>query len=273
MNADTLSSALSEAFGSLAVEAVSDSALRVLVPSGRHSHDVVAIGLERYGDGWLVTDGGQLEYLVEGHLPRLVDLLECAGAPFSLTSGRVVTLAVPADGNVADAVLSFAHHLLAAPVVWQALECAKPGTTAPSSVDVMARETKARVVDALGDRAKPYLHLRYDVLARDERFPAPLAVASPAPRPHLPRLVASFIDTTAPKNAVTAAKRSASFMLDVVSDLTIPKYIVVRGDDREVDHFGDFFDPAGGTSVSSVDLNGFVTDTDAAISAIHSGAY
>ncbi|MEA2825981.1 MAG: hypothetical protein QOG43_420 [Actinomycetota bacterium] len=255
-----LSQQLRDAFGKVQVETLSEQSLRVTIPTGRHKHDSTALGLERSGDGWVITDGGQLAFVLDSDLDRIVDLLQCAGASFRVDD-EAVSLFVEDDANLVSATLAFAHYLAAAPLVWHALECAKRPLPATTTVDIMARETKGRLVEQLGEKVDPFIQLKLTIKGHGETFPVPLAIGSRSGK-QPPALVASFIDTTAPQAAVTAAKRNTAFMLQVVRELAIPKYLVVRGDQRAVEHFADFYDPLNTTALSSERLETLYEDAN-----------
>jgi hypothetical protein len=265
MNSASIARRLREGFGSVTVDELAPDTFRILIPGGPLLHDTLAIGMERYGEGWQLTDGGQLAFLLDDEYERIAEIMQCAGAPFTPTQQGLV-MPVERDSQLAEAIHSFVHYLAAAPTVWHALDCARSDATArPVSVDVMAREMRGNITERFGERVVPYLHLKYRVVGRGEAYAVPLAVAVKGTR-RPPILVSSFIDTLSPARAVTSAKVNATFMLNVVGELSIPKYLVVRGPDDAVEHFARFYDPFNVTTLSSERLGPLYEDVRAGVS-------
>ena len=248
------------------VEHLGDSAFRVIVPGFRTEHDTVAIGVTETDDGWTISDGGQLAYLMDDDFDKVIEAMECAGAIFSPMGYNSVGLEVTNRESLCTSIISFAHYLTAAPVVWHAIECSK-GTQEqkPSTIDVMATETKDRLVKGASRSIGQYLQLKHQVSDRGETAKVPLAVASAHMR-RKPPLLTTFIDTTAAAQAVISAKKNASYLWEIVRDWgPTRKYVVVRGGTTDVDHFADFYDNYNITTVSSDDLGSLPRDAEEAV--------
>ncbi len=54
-------------------------------------------------------------------------------------------------------------------------------------------------------------------------------------------------------------------MLDVVRDLRIPKYLVIRGTESTVDHYSDFYDPQNVRAISTEALQPLYDDVEHAV--------
>lgn len=268
MTTNPLTELLRTSSTDISVEQLSEATYRVIVPSMRNVHDSVAFGLTREGGAWTVTDGGQLRYLLDSDYLRVVEVMECAGAVFT-TRGGSVEFDIEHESSLASVVLAFGHYLAAAPTVWHALECARPaGSQKVSPMDLMAEETKIRLVEHIGPRAEHLVHLKYIVSDRDESVPAPLAIAAKGKR-RRPPLVASFIDTQVHKQSMAFAKRNASFFFQVIRDWEdTSKYVVVRGDDDAVEHFANLFDRDNINTVSVLDLSRLYEDAHEAIESL-----
>jgi hypothetical protein len=179
--------------------------------------------------------------------------MRCAGALFEAGESGL-EFEVTHESSLVDSVLAFAYSMSVVPAVWHSLNCDTPdqqGHSTPSAVDMMARETRSRIIENVGLRTAPLLQLKFTVTDRSESVPAPLAVALKGTK-RRPPLVASFIDTTAPRSSLTAAKRNTAFLFEVIRDWSsTAKFVVVRGDDARVGHYAEFFNV---TSVSTENL-------------------
>ena len=254
-----LASELDETLGVLSVEQVAPGAFRVLLPLGPLGHDSLLISVESVEGGWVVSDAGMTRFLVEDDLEELEEALICAGAPFRLEGDQLIARVTRSE-DLAEAVRSFGHYLAATPIVWQALECARvsvPGKETPTSAMIlMAREARADLLDRLGPKVEPVIHLNYMVFGKANQASAPLAIASPR-GPNV-RLIASFIDMTARKVAITAAQRATSFLLDVVAERDISKFVVVRGDEWHIDRLMELYTHERAEIVSTEQKGSFV---------------
>lgn len=242
MTTAKLTSQLTEALGSIVVDQVSEHAYRVMVPTGRMVHDWTSLAVERLGDEWVLSDGGQLRHLLAEDLTAVAELMRCAGAPFAVESGQIVARST--DEDLAHTVLSYVHHVVATPVVWQVRQCMEDDTSDArpiSSTRQMARRTYEQLRSRLPSHHLPFVRLDARVAARGESTIAPLSVMREQ-RDLTPRMVASFVDLESTGQAIVASKRSTAFLLEVVRDRAIPKYVVVRGDDSAVDHMRTFWD-------------------------------
>jgi hypothetical protein len=256
MNVEDLEARLDDELGAISVESLGVDAYRVILPSTRQTHDSIAISLERQHDAWVISDAGQIAWLLEDEFNQVLAVLQCAGAPFDVEHG-VVTHRVPADAELPAALWTFAHHMAAVPVLWHALACQRQGTeelevaqSAPPSTVVMAREAKERIVNRLDSRYRPLLAVQHRIGTDKLTTFAPLAVVPPRSTMP-PSLIASFIDTTAPKAAITSAQKTTSFLLDVASGLNIAKFVVVRGPISDVAYAERIYKHEGASTVST----------------------
>jgi hypothetical protein len=269
MDRDQLRRALKDAIADVGIEELSEFNYRIVLPNFRHAHDSVALGVTEHAGGWTLSDGGQLAYLMDDDYERCIKAMECAGAVFALTESGDVALDVDSDANLVSAILGFAHYLGVAPTVWQSLECARTvSVNRPSSIDVMARETRARVVREARTNIAPYVVLSQRVYGRGESVTAPFAVVNKGNnRP--PTLLASFIDTTVSPQAVVNAKKTTTYLWEVVRDLSqLRRYVVVRGPEEDVAHLSDFYDAENINTVTTTDLGTLPRDTEEAVSAL-----
>lgn len=268
MNENELTSEIQEGITGVAVHPLGDGEYRVTVPNYRNTHDSVVIALtEMPGNRWLISDGGQLAYLLDDDFEKVVEAMECAGAVFSWNGDRAVTLEVTNRESLVPSVLGFSHYLAAAPIVWHSLECAKPAVEAkPTSVELMATETRQRLIERATSRdLTNFVHLKHPIAARGEHYRAPLAVAAKGAR-RTPPLVASFIDTTAAGQALTSAKRNTSYLFEIVRDWqNTRRYVVVRGGVDALEHFQAFYDHDQINTVSTDNLGTLPQDTEEAV--------
>lgn len=256
---------LREADSHLNVERVSSHTLRITTPTMRDAHDTVVFAVTEHEDGWTLSDGGQLAYLLDDDFSRVVDVMECAGALFESRADDAIEFEIDHRESLADAIRAFSYYLAATPVVWHALDCLKSTSKKTPSVEVMAKETKSHLVQHVGSSRSALIRLAHVVRDHGESFPAPLAVAASHSRIR-PPLVASFIDATAPSSSLSAAKRNSAFLWTVIRDWdSTKKYVVVRGGAAQVEHFGDFYDERNITTVSTDDYGPLYEDTEAAL--------
>src|SRR3546814_19590074 len=75
--------------GPVVVEGAGSSII-INVPTGRYAHDRTTLALERSGDECVISDGGQLSALLMSDFGAIVDVMECAGAPFVAERGQIV---------------------------------------------------------------------------------------------------------------------------------------------------------------------------------------
>lgn len=267
---------LDDSIPGILTDVVADGVTRVVVPTARGAHEYVTVIVERIADGWLLSDAGEASRIAGSGIERLAHLLSCAGAEVEV-SENMVTVPVSADEPLASRVLSFAHYLMAAPVLWSARECLRdeePETDVlppESPSKVLAKQIRQRLIDRAGRHAAPFIALDRRVFGRGESVLAPLAIMPPASK-HPPLLVAAFVDTTASERSVTAAKKVATWTYEVVHEFTIPKYLVVRGGTVEIEHFGSFYDNFNIMAISSDDGSQLERDTIDAISRLGFGS-
>lgn len=237
-------------------DTIADGVVRVLVPSPRSAHEYVTVivEVESASAGWILSDAGEASRVAGPDVERLAHLLQCAGAEIEVSEGAV-TSPVAADEPLGSRVLSFAHYLIAAPILWHARDCMLDDESSSDLLPpenpskVLAKQTRARLVERIGRNAAPLIGLDRKVYGRGESVRAPLAILPPASKAP-PLLVATFVDTTATERSVTAAKKVATWTFEVVHEFNIPKYLVVRGDAKQIDHFGSFYDNFGIAAVS-----------------------
>lgn len=234
---------LADAIGGVVVEPLGTDAFRVLVPTGRVAHDWAVLAVERHEGTWVLSDGGQTSRMLDQDFGSVIDVMRCAGAPFSIEGDQL--LARADDASLAGTVLSYAHHVTAVPVVWQVRQCMEDEEPVARSVSPplrMARHT----IDLAAPRLRTpghqhLLHIDTPVSGRGETTRAPLAVKRTATE-HRPALVAAYIDATASGQAVTSAKRATSFLFDVLGELTFAKYLVVQGEQSDMVKLRAFYD-------------------------------
>lgn len=260
-----LTTILDDSIPGILTDVVADGVMRVVVPTVRGPHEYVTVIVETIADGWLLSDAGEAARIAGSDIERLAHLLSCAGAEIEISEG-VVTSPVASDEPLASRVLSFAHHLMAAPILWYARDCLledEPATDLlppESPSKILAKRTRQRLVERVGRHAAPVIGLDRRVFGRGESVRAPLAIMPPASKMP-PLLVAAFVDTTASERSVTAAKKIATWTFEVVHDFRIPKYLVVRGEASQVAHFGSFYDNFNITAVPSDDGSQLEADT------------
>ena len=249
---DQLSERLSSAFGTVAVDELGPGAFRVLIPTGRMAHDWTTIAVEQVANGeWVLSDAGQTAHLLGSDFDSIAELMECAGAPFAPVSSDQL-VASCTDDRLVETLLSYAHHLVAVPVVWQAQQCWSAGASAARTapIIVMARSMRARIAERLAYPShRGFLHVDRAIVGRGMTTRCPLTIDR-TPQSKRPELVASFVDTTTTRSSVTNAERSASFLYQVLEGLEIPKYLVVRGSAERVETYGAFYDEFNVTTLS-----------------------
>jgi hypothetical protein len=270
-----LTTILDDSVPGLLTDVVAPGVIRVVVPTPRGAHEYVTVIVESIAGGWLLSDAGEVARIAGAEVDRLAHLLLCAGAEIEVSEG-VVTSPVSADEPLASRVLSFAHELMAAPMLWYARDCLlddEAGTDAlppESPSKILAKQTRQRLVERVGRQAAPLIALDRRVFGRGESVRAPLAIMPPASKSP-PLLVAAFVDTTASDRSVTAAKKVATWTFEVVHEFTIPKYLVVRGGPSQVAHFESFYDNFNISSVPSDDGSQLEADALNAVSRLGFG--
>lgn len=252
-----LISTLDDSIPGILTDVIADGVTRVVVPTARGAHEYVTVIVETIANGWLLSDAGEADRIAGPNIELLAHLLSCAGAEIEVSEG-MVTSPVASDEPLASRVLSFAHYLMASPILWHARDCLLEEDRAsdilpPESASrVLAKETRQRLVDRVGRHAGQLIALDRRVFGRGESVRAPLTIMPPASK-NPPLLVAAFIDTTASERSVTAAKKVATWTFEVVHEFRIPKYLVVRGGPSEIEHFGSFYDNLNIVAIPSDD--------------------
>lgn len=248
---DDLTSELRDAFPASVVEPLGHRGWRVLFPNPRWPHDYLSISVEPVDGGWLLSDSGEIASVADEQFGDLLRLLTCAGAEVDHVAG-VVTTHVFEDESLTSRLLTFAHYLISASVLWRARHCldeVRPPSGAESPTRHLARETRERLIARIGGQSHAVIHLDRPLRARGETVRAPLVVAPPSLKAQ-PRLVAAFLDTHASEAVTSSAKRLATWTFEVVHTLMIPKYFVVHGSDEQVEHFAEFYDHHNVTALS-----------------------
>lgn len=262
-----LPTSLADMIPGAVVRELDRGSLQALIPNPRWAHDYLSITVERSGEGWLLSDSGEVVSLVgSDELRSMVRLLECAGGDLSVTGAGLVTSNVDPGDSLPERIMTFAHLLIASPVLWHARHCLdddivtvqRPG----SAVTLLARRTKTAVLERLGERVAPVMHISRVVGGRGETVRMPLVVAPLGDTSSIPDLVASFVDYEASDSSVTSAKRLAAFAFDVVAELQIPKFLVVRGTAEQVEHLGDFYDRSEVTAVAFEEDGPLISETE-----------
>lgn len=262
MNDESLSRRLLDGVGRPRLERLSDSLISVLVPDTRLAHSYAQVLVQERSDGtYRLSDATELKRLLGDQREEVLSWLECAGADLEIDEDEV-TSTVADETTLAERVLSFSHYVLAASVIWQAEACMKSGVTRerePSAVRTMADQMLGRITTQLGSRTSLMLRRDHSVRAAGERARAPLAVAPPQSRLP-PRLIASFVDFQAAPQSITAAKHISLWLFRITNELTIPKYMVVKGSDEQVEHLGALYDPENVTAVPFDDGQQLIDD-------------
>lgn len=261
---DFLQAALAAGLGDVRVDTLAPSLARVLVPNPRYLHDAVIVTVEHLSDGrFRLTDAGELRFTFDDDAAELVRILHCSGSPIELEDSGVATYEVEEPDGLAQAVLSFAHALIAAPTVWNGIVCASERPERPTSippVKQMARTCKAHLANRAGGQAGALLRLDHRVIGRAaEPVISPLAMASDNKRP--PWLMASFISHQSDQ-AAAMSKRNTVYLWSVTRDLQIPKFVVVD-DPTQVDHYADLFDRDNVVTTSVADYEPLVSEVKA----------
>ena len=143
-----------------------------------------------------------------------------------------------------------------ASVAWHVRACLNDtaGEARPeASVTAMARLAKGRIVSRLGEPFQHFVRIRHRLVGVSGLpATAPLAVSSSAQAPV--RVIATFIDAQAHPAAKVSAEKEAAFLLRVAREFTVPKFVVVRGSDAEVDNLGTFYDEQNVVAVGDDDI-------------------
>lgn len=250
------------------VDALDVGLWRLLIPHPGGLHEYVTVVVERVEGGWLLSDAGEVAAIRDVDFDQASQLLICSGADVDASSS-FVTSTVEDDEPLLERVLEFAHYLSAAPILWRARMCLESGTERvdvrpESATHALARETRERLAANLPRAAEPLVQLNRRLRTRGEAVRVPLAVA-PINVKSLPLLAAAFVDMTASEQAVSAAKRMATWTFEVLADHEIPKYLVVRGSPADTDHFAEFYDNLNVTAVPSDDGEQLIADTREAV--------
>lgn len=226
------------------VEEAEDAALqRIFIPSARLPHDYVVIAVQDVGEqGWRMFDAGTLPRLESSDLDELVDLLGCAGAELEVADGVATAYSERSPESLARRALEMAHYLQAAPIVWHARLCLmeESDSQRPTSpVIELARYSRGRLVERYGAAAGAVLHVGRYLAGAGERAKAPLIVAGPH-RASSPTLIASFLDFTTSELSRAHAKRSTTWLFEVVRDLHAQRVVGVKGaSDSELEHLAE----------------------------------
>lgn len=220
-------------------------------PASLRDRCFVQVVVQEHADGsYRLSDGGELSRLVGDDRQVLVAWLACAGADVALDGDFIVT-EVPRGDHLAGRLLSFGHYLQSAPVLWQAEPCItgeEGKEREPSAVAVLADATRDRLVGELGSQWRGAIRRRHTVKGHGETTKAPLAVASAPTR--RPLVVASFIDFEAHAQSIISAKRTNSYLFTALRDWEIPKFIVAKGSDEQIEQLADFHDPQDVTAIA-----------------------
>lgn len=243
---------LQRALGHVTVAPV-EHLLEVSVPDPAVVHEQTVLYLSaQEGQTWRITDAGAVGFSTGIDVSDLVAVMQCSGVVPEVAEedGHLVFLAHSDD--LVDHVHQVVQSLRSANLLWAAHECGAARDQIVPRDQPRARVMAQRCRNHLAQRdrrANAVTFLGHRIIGKaDEPLNVPLAVAAKRDAP--PRLVASFIDETT-EQASSAGKRNTAWMLDVVSDLTIPKYVVV--DKGRVDHFAEVYDAANVTTVSASD--------------------
>lgn len=264
---------LADAVSSPDVERISDSSYRVVLPDLRYAHSEIVFGVTAVDGGWIISDAGQMSQLLEADFDRLVEVLNCTGASFSL-SGNRLDWRVSESSDVVSSLTLFGHYLAAAPTVWHALECSKKAIKSETGTQQVARDTLSILVNRFGERSKPYMHLDHKVRWAGEIATVPLAIADPIvstrATPSLPRVTINCFDALS-KPAFLSQKKEAAFLRTMLTSAPRKpaQYFVVRGSDDDVEHIAELFDATdSGVVVPTTDLGGLYEDVESALQTV-----
>jgi hypothetical protein len=256
MNVESLLRELRASVAAALVDQLAPQAFRVLVPTARSAHELVAVSVEQTQDGWIISDGGYLSYQLGNQLEAVVDVIRCSMDAEVELLGQTLVRYVTSEAEVPAAVLSFAYQTTFAGDLEAALACARNRSSAEVAapvVDLMAREMRSRMLDRLGKQTGGVIHLGQWVSGQAERAKAPLAISPPSSKLP-PPLVAGFVDTAASPQAVTSAKKNVSFLLDVLSGIkNTSRFVVVRGEQDDIERLSDIYEHEGAITVSTED--------------------
>lgn len=239
IDATRIQQMLSSQLSAFDAQPLGSEILKIAVPNPRYLHDQIVITIRDLGDGrYELTDAGELFFTFSDEAHGLVDTLRCAGAPVTPRDGSVVHV-VDDLLDLEHTVMSFAHAITSAPLVWSALKCTEEAEPAKrqtrSAVQVMARNCKARVAERV-PKAKNFIRLDQRLKERDDETTVPFSLQlTPS---GAPRLMAGFVPSGAPGRM---AKQSNAWLWTVAKQLTVPKYVVVEDADQ-VDHLAEMYD-------------------------------
>ncbi|MEQ1698913.1 MAG: hypothetical protein ABMA25_02335 [Ilumatobacteraceae bacterium] len=255
-----LEAELTSSVGWAMVTAVADELFSVLLPSTRYAHDHTQVTVQRVDGMWRLTDAGEIAAAFGSERHDVVAMLRCAGADMTFDSRtNFAQVDVADDDELGDFVITFAHYLSAAPLMWRAHNCAleeddRLVPVVEPSTKLLARQTKAELVRRCGSRYSSVLRLGRPLTgAAGIRTTLPLSVS--VSHTAAPRLIAACIDTGASAQSVRAAQGHVSFVLDVSREYTVPKWLVVKGDEHAIDQMGEFYDRDNLVVVSFDDLD------------------
>lgn len=248
MTPEELETSLRDAVATPRVERLHEALISVLLPDPGMAHNYVQVLVERLPDAsYRLTDAMHLKRLVGDGRTDIMRWLRCAGAAIEADGDHAV-LRLASDEDLAQSVLTFARYIASASILWEAEPCmtdddldAVQAVREPSPVKLMADEMRERILSHLGQRVAPMVRRNFAVRAAGERARAPLAIAPPHGRMP-PRLIASFIDSTAEARSVSAAKKNSNWLFAITAELSIPKFLMVEGSSGEVQRLQHIFD-------------------------------
>ena len=173
---------------------------------------LVAVTIEATADGVVLSDAGEFRSLARDDTESFDELLNCAGAELELV-GDIATITIDDPDDTARAVLSLAHYVIAAPVLWHARRClAEEGRDQqePSAVRALAKATKQRLISRFGDSVGTVIRLNAPIKDRGERAIAPMVMARQTGA--RPMLISTLVDYEATPAAVSNAKRTSEWV-------------------------------------------------------------
>ena len=251
---EDLRSALAAAWSVPTVEQLTIDTYRVLVPNQRFAHDAVTVIVrwQPATNRWVVSDDSQTEFVLDEDFDRVAHIAVGAGAPFTVQGNELVATVLDQD-LLAETILRVAAEVAALPSIWHALQFAKETDSArkqaASAIETMAREARARILEA-APRLAPLVQLKRRLAYSSFHATAPLVINRAQGPTRLPRVVTSFIDLAQAPQTVQLGLASNALLFDVVRQLPAVEqvYLVARGDQDRVDELGTIFD--GGNRVT-----------------------
>lgn len=260
-----LQATLQQGLGSVTVEWLTDAVGRVMVPNPRYLHDSVMVTIEARSDGlYRLTDAGDLASTYDSDFDELIGVLHCSGSPVTADGGLAVL--DTEQESLAASILSFAHAIIAAPTVWNALNCAEDGHERPPAAESptkrMARTCRDHLLEQIGRQYRPMFLLNERLTGREGwSTSVPLALRPRRSMP--PQLLTGFISHQTAQST-DAGRKAISFMWDVVRDLNVPKYVVVDSTNH-VPEYQDFYDEANISVVAEGQYEPIVNDARSAL--------